>query len=272
MSGMLSSYRRLYLTFFDLKNGRMRARFDTVEPTGAGALVAMLTRGKLTRDGSNLEFEIVTDPTKDPALRGLPGKDGAPGASAYEVARTGGYGGTQAQWLASLVGAAGKSAYQIARDGGYSGTEAQWLATLKGADGASPVLSIGTVTTLSAGSVATASLTGTQLAPKLNLGVPVGATGPAAATILGSVVLAESNLINISAGVRRRVITTSFDVPTGVPLLLLPKAPPALGYIVQAAWAVTPTKPRELTVDLTMPAITLLSSYSIDCWLLRLNA
>lgn len=181
--GMLSSYRRLYLTFFDMKNGRMKVRADTVEPTGAGALVAMLTRGKLTRDSRQIEFEIVTDPSLDPALKGAPGKDGA---SAYQIARAGGYGGTEAQWLASLVGASGKSAYQLARDGGYGGTETQWLASLKGTDGkdgtngtngVSPALSIGTVTTLPAGSAATASLTGTQSAPKLNLGVPVGAAG-----------------------------------------------------------------------------------------------
>ena len=76
-TGMLSTYRPLYLTFFDLKNGRMKARFDTVAPTGAGAMVAMLSRGKLTRDSSSVEFEIVTDPTQDASARGLPGKDGA---------------------------------------------------------------------------------------------------------------------------------------------------------------------------------------------------
>jgi len=79
MTGMLSSYRRLYLTFFDLKNGRMRARFDAVEPTGAGAMVAMLTRGRLTRDTSGLEFEIVTDPSKDPTLKGEKGDAGPAG-------------------------------------------------------------------------------------------------------------------------------------------------------------------------------------------------
>lgn len=45
---------------------------------------------------------------------GTPGRDGAAGAngldglSAYQVARANGYGGTQTQWLASLVGAPGQ--------------------------------------------------------------------------------------------------------------------------------------------------------------------
>ncbi|OWK29217.1 hypothetical protein [Sphingomonas dokdonensis] len=227
--GMLSTQRRLYLTFYALPNGRMVAKFDTVEPTGAGAMVAMVSRGKLTKDFRALEFEIVSDPTKDPALRGLDGK------SAYELARAAGYGGTMTQWLASLVGTSGLSAYEIARELGYGGTKTQWLASL--------------------------SVKGDK-----------GDRGDAAASILGSVTLAETNIIGISAGVRRRVVTTSFDLPTSAPLILLPKAPPPTGYIVQAAWAVTTAKPRELTVDLTVPAITVLTSYSIDCWVARLNA
>jgi hypothetical protein len=222
---MLDTYRRLYLSFYALTNGRIRARFDTVEPTAAGAMVAMFSRGKLTKDGRELEFEIVTDPTKDPALRGLDGK------SAYQLARDSGeYGGTLTQWLASLAGAPGASAYQLARAQGYQGTQTQWLASL------------------------------------------VGAPGKDAASILGSVTLAENDIVGISAGVRRRVVTTSFDLPTGAPLILLPKAPPPVGYIVQAAWAVTAARPRELTVDLFVPAITVLSSYAIDCWIARLNA
>lgn len=229
MAGMLETYRRLYLSFYAQANGRMRARFDTVEPTAAGAMVAMFSRGKLTKDGRELEFELVTDPTKDPALRGLDGK------SAYELARAAGYGGTMTQWLASLVGANGLSAYDIARELGYGGTKTQWLASL--------------------------SVKGDK-----------GDRGDAAASILGSVTLAETNIIGISAGARRRVVTTSFDLPIGAPLILLPKAPPPLGYIVQAAWAVTAAKPRELTVDLTIPAITVLTSYAVDCWVERLNA
>lgn len=231
--GMLSSYRRLYLTFFAQDNGRMRAKFDVLEPTGAGAMVAMLTR-----DTHAIEFEIVTDPTKDPALRGPAGKDGADGKNGQN-----GTNGTN--------GDDGLSAYQLARQQGYGGTLTQWLTTLVGA----------------AGKDGTNGTNGSNGRDGTN-----GANGKDAASVLGSVTIAETNIIGITAGVRRRVVTATFDVPTGATLLLLPKAPPPVGYIVQAAWAITSAKPRELTVDLTVPAITILTSYSIDCWLVRLNA
>ena len=48
-----------------------------------------------------------------------------------------------------------------------------------GATGATPAFSVGTVTTLAAGASATASITGTDAAPVLNLGVPQGLKGDA---------------------------------------------------------------------------------------------
>ena len=74
-------------------------------------------------------------------FQGEKGHDGVNGKSAYEIAKEGGYTGTEEEWLASLKGADGtngtngKSAYEIARDGGYTGTEEEWLVSLKGADG-----------------------------------------------------------------------------------------------------------------------------------------
>lgn len=47
-----------------------------------------------------------------------------------------------------------------------------------GATGATPNIQIGEVTSLDAGSQATASITGTEEEPLLNLGIPKGATGP----------------------------------------------------------------------------------------------
>jgi len=294
---------RIYIRMSYPGQGMAKLHASLTPPAYDEPLLVLLSRGVMPM-GQPFSMLLVSDPTQNPAMKGkdatiragavisgpvgsapkvvnsgsesaavfdftLPApRDGVNGASAYQIARAAGYGGTEAQWLTTLVGPAGRSAYQLARDGGYGGTEAQWLATLKGADGVSPVLSVGTVTTLAAGSPATASLSGTAGAPKLNLGVPVGAAGAPATTLLGSVTLSESNLLSVSAGVRRRVITTTFDLPIGAPLLLIPKAPPPAGYIVQAAWA---TKVRELTVDLTLPAITALTSYSFDNWLLRLN-
>ncbi len=50
-------------------------------------------------------------------------------------------------------------------------------AGIKGADGISPALQMGSVTTISAGSSASATITGTQANPVLNLSIPQGAKG-----------------------------------------------------------------------------------------------
>lgn len=66
------------------------------------------------------------------------GVKGDTGASAYQSAVAGGYTGTEAQWLASLVGAAGKSAYEVwkATPDNTTKSEADYLASLKGEAGA----------------------------------------------------------------------------------------------------------------------------------------
>lgn len=70
---------------------------------------------------------------------GKTGEQGDTGKSAYELAVAGGFKGTQAEWLASLVGDQGLSAYEVYVDN-YTGegspmTEAQWLLSLVGANG-----------------------------------------------------------------------------------------------------------------------------------------
>ena len=119
---------------------------------------------------------------------GPPGNDGAPGAdgkSAYQLARDAGYGGTQTQWLASLKGDKGDRGDTGLQgipgtpgskgDPGTPGTNGTDGAP--GAPGVSPVIDIGTVTTLAAGAQATATMSGTQAQPRLNLGIPQGAAG-----------------------------------------------------------------------------------------------
>ena len=100
----------------------------------------------------------------------------------------------------------GESAYQIAVDHGFIGTEEEWLESLKGIsptvtiidnpdgalisitdasgsssaqiyDGDIPDFTIGTVTTLEAGTPATAEITGSKQSPILNLGIPQGLRG-----------------------------------------------------------------------------------------------
>lgn len=76
------------------------------------------------------------------SLQGNQGDAGADGASAYEIAVANGFVGNEAEWLASLegdqgdAGADGASAYEVAVANGFVGTEVEWLASLVGADGA----------------------------------------------------------------------------------------------------------------------------------------
>ena len=81
------------------------------------------------------------------AAVGPPGPVGPQGASAYQVAVSEGFVGTEAEWLESLIGPAGDdgedgtngtnglSAYQVAVANGFVGTQPQWLASLVGLPG-----------------------------------------------------------------------------------------------------------------------------------------
>jgi hypothetical protein len=69
------------------------------------------------------------------SLKGEPGKDGA---TAYEQAVAAGFTGTKSEWLASLKGEPGKdgaTAYEQAVTAGFTGTKSEWLASLKGEPG-----------------------------------------------------------------------------------------------------------------------------------------
>ena len=89
-----------------------------------------------------------------PGAAGVPGKDGAPGADGKDG-------------ITPAIGENGNW-YLGSSDTGKPS---------RGADGAVPDIQIGTVTTLPAGSDATASMGGTAENPLLNLGIPKGADG-----------------------------------------------------------------------------------------------
>lgn len=92
--------------------------------------------------------ESITGPQGVP---GIPGRKGDNGLSAYEVAVSKGFQGSESEWLESLKGGAkgdkgdkgdpgdrgqdGKSAYQVAREHGFDGSQEEWLASLKGEKG-----------------------------------------------------------------------------------------------------------------------------------------
>ena len=69
-----------------------------------------------------------------------------------------------------------------------------------GATGPANTLSIGTVTTLSAGSAATATITGTAPTQTLNLGIPKGTDGTTGAGTVTSVNASGTNGISVSGG------------------------------------------------------------------------
>ena len=79
---------------------------------------------------------------------------------------------------ATTAAAAANDAAAAANDAATTAkSAAEKIKDASGADGVTPSLSIGTVETLAAGSDATASITGTDEKPVLNLGIPKGADG-----------------------------------------------------------------------------------------------
>lgn len=130
--------RRIYMVMQPAANGMAQFRLSAMPPHYDEPVAVLLVRGVLPL-GNDVIMQVVSDPAANPALRGLDG------ASAYQLARQQGYGGTLTAWLASLIGAAGASAYDIARELGYGGTKTQWLASLNGAPGKNASAILGTV-------------------------------------------------------------------------------------------------------------------------------
>ena len=137
-----------------------------------------------------------------PGATGAPGKDGAPGADGKDgitptIGKNGnwylgstdtgkpsrGAGGTQGATGApgkdGAPGADGKDGITpaIGENGNWYLGSSDTGKPSRGADGAVPDIQIGAVTTLPAGSNATASMGGTAENPLLNLGIPRGADG-----------------------------------------------------------------------------------------------
>lgn len=247
-----STIRRIWLTIAPCKMpGRIALRLSPVPPANMTTCMAVLmTRGDVPQ-GWPLELDVVSDPSADPSLKG---KQGDPGASAYEVARQDGYGGTRTAWLASLVGAAGASAYELARAAGYGGTQTQWLTTLVGAAG------------LSAYDVAKAAgFVGTQAQWLASL------KGRDASAYLGAITIAQTATVAIQAGVRRLALTipAALGVAAGDSLYVAPTTA-VTGYALHDVVAVSPTS---LNIGLSGPLLALGAAMPpITAKLFRLNA
>lgn len=106
----------------------------------------------------------------DRARAGVSGPPGVPGDSAYQIALSNGFVGTETEWLASLVGPVGP---------------ASTVPGPAGDDGAAATITVASTTTLAAGSPATVTNTGTSSAAALAFGIPKGEDGTngSAATI-----------------------------------------------------------------------------------------
>ena len=86
------------------------------------------------QDGSSVSLTDIVERTT-PVSAPSPQSKYVRGASAYEIALTEGFVGTQAEWVSSLegrVGDEGRSAYELAVSNGFVGTEEEWLASLVG--------------------------------------------------------------------------------------------------------------------------------------------
>lgn len=108
---------------------------------------------------------------------GEPGEDGVGIASIQQTTTSTADGGSN---IFAVTLTNGKTATFIVRNGSTGSTGATGKAGedgKDGKDGVTPAFSIGTVTTLSAGSSATATITGTAENPVLNLGIPKGKDG-----------------------------------------------------------------------------------------------
>jgi|GEM_PF-4409557 len=73
----LNEYRRIYLTLSDNKDGRIRLRASHSRPPRGAYMIALMSAGMTI--APNMTVMLVSDPTKDPALRGPAGKDGTNG-------------------------------------------------------------------------------------------------------------------------------------------------------------------------------------------------
>lgn len=105
-----------------------------------------------------------------------------------------------------------------------------------GQDGVSPVLSIGEVTTLAAGSQATASLGGTAANPTLNLGIPQGAQGAQGAPGLDAPQIDDTQITTTNPWSSMQIVDTLCPAfkETGNPVVCYPVASYPLG--VKVAW------------------------------------
>lgn len=121
--------------------GSVATRADLDNPAIVDTATLTVGDSYLTNDTGLLYIWDGTQWGTGVQFKGDKGDTGSTGASAYQIAVTNGFVGTQAEWLASLKGADGSdgadglSAYQIWLNNGNAGTETDFLADLQGPAG-----------------------------------------------------------------------------------------------------------------------------------------
>lgn len=135
---------------------------------GSNVFTVTLTNGVTARFTVKNGSKGSTGATGSPGTNGNNGSDGVGISSIKQTTTSTADGGNN---VITVTLSNGETATFTVRNGskGSAGED--------GADGVTPALSIGTVTTLSAGSSATATITGTAEKPVLNLGIPKGKDG-----------------------------------------------------------------------------------------------
>lgn len=181
---------------------------EAAERYAVQALAALKSSSELVKRSESVLLEVQQAYTAIEdmiANGGMPGAQGEPGQSAYQLAVVNGFVGSEYEWLLSLEGEDGQdgaTAYEVAVANGFVGTQPEWLASLKGIQG-DPGLpgEPGAAATIQVGSVVsggTASVTnvGTSAAAVLSFVLPkgdkgdkgtTGDTGAAATLELGTV-------------------------------------------------------------------------------------
>jgi hypothetical protein len=191
------------------------------------------------------------------SLAALTGASGNPGADGkqVELQKT----STAIQWrltggtfvdlvqLSALTGAQGNPGVQ--GNPGNAGTAA--------------TIAAGAVTKSGPGTAPTVTNAGTSSAAVFNFGLPIGLSG----IQVGTVTLAESAVIAISAGVRALTFTVP-GVIAGETLLIAPNAGLPIGYGI---FGVIATATNTVQVTLIAPLLAIGASYSIPCKIIALR-
>ncbi|MGT2515134.1 hypothetical protein ACVOMT_13700 [Sphingomonas panni] len=144
---------RIYLRISYPGDGTVKLHASLKPPDYDEPLLVLLSRGVMPM-GQPFSVLLVSDPTQNEALRGkaatvrVGSVTAGPAGSAPKVVNSGADAAAVLDFTlpVSRDGIDGASAYQVARAAGYGGTETQWLATLIGAAGKDATTLLGTVT------------------------------------------------------------------------------------------------------------------------------